>query len=296
MSTPIASGFIPPCLLRGASHEEYHADDFAEVPTLSASIAKIIANRSARHAYEKHPQLGGGENETTEAMSLGTIVHSLLLGAGPEIVKVDANDWRAKAAQEERKAIREAGQIPVLLKQYQEAEQIVKLARPQLAEQGIVLDGESEIVALWNEDSECGEVLCRGLLDHLRVSQGQIVDLKTSSDANPRQLGRKFVDFGYEVQAAAYTSAIEHIFPDLAGRVTFTFVFIETEAPYIVQRARASGTMRALGESKWRRAVEIWARALATGVWPAYSDAEVEIEAPSWALYQEDQIQEGSLL
>ena len=72
-----------------------------------------------------------------------------------------------------------------------------------------------------------------------------------------------------------------------ARRVQMQFVFAETKEPYAVTVAECAGSMEELGESRWRRAIEIWARCLKNDEWPGPADGVVRLEAPGWALARE---------
>ncbi len=91
---------------------------------------------------------------------------------------------------------------------------------------------------------------------------------------------------GYEIQAHAYTTAIERVRPDLAGRVQFVILFCEASTG-VITPAVLAGTMRELGQMKWRRAVNTWAQCQASGIWPGYATKPIHIHAPQWALESE---------
>src|SRR5690606_13896394 len=132
-----------------------------------------------------------------------------------------------KAAQEARDAAREAGKTPVLERKFAELDAAAKRIRANIASFGIELDGRSEGAIEWLEPGDVGEVLCRGMLDHLVLERATIIDLKTIRSADLRTCSRHAVELGYDIQAAAYTSAIEKLRPELAGRVDYLWLFVE---------------------------------------------------------------------
>lgn len=281
-----------PCVL-AMDPAEYHRDEFFDVPTLSASTATTIVTRSPLHAYLRHPRLGNAPRETTPAQERGTLVHSMVLGVGPRVAVIEANDYRTKAAQEARDAAREAGDIPMLSREWDDVQAMVSAIQANIQALGFTLDGESEAVALWEEQSQAGPVKVRGMMDHLFLEQGIVLDLKTCRNAHPSEIAKHMIRYGYDVQWAAYTSALRHLRPDLAGREQMLFLFVESEAPYCVTPCKPDGSMRELGEARWARAVETWSRCLESGRWPAYSDVVMDIAAPAWALQQEEMEGEG---
>ncbi len=262
--------------------EEYFAEP-CSMPALSASIAQVLDTQSPLHAWSRHPKFGGVSRPPTKALDNGSLSHALLLGTGKEIEVVDAKNWTTNAAKALRDAAREAGKLPVLAEDYAEAKKTADILRQRFADLGIALDGESEATALWTETTRGGaKVQCRGMLDHKKLPV--IYDIKSIRSADLGTCQRHIDTYGYAIQRAAYVSAIERIRPDLAGRVDFIFVFYELAAPHAVTPVRLSGAFRALGERKWRAAVERWERCLRTNQWPAYADEIVEIEPPPWAL------------
>jgi len=265
-------------------HAEYLAD--ASGPRLSASLAHLMLSKSPRHAWAAHPLLGGiAPEEPSEEQRRGTLLHKLLLGAGQEIHVVDALDWRTKSAREERDAAEDEGRQPVLLPVFERATEAAIALRGSLLDLGFVL-GETghytEQVAAWEE----GGVNCRARIDlRSKMQPGVIADLKIVRSANPATFGRAMIAFGLDVQHAAYVSAVEHLIPELAGRVRMEFLLCEPFPPYAVCRVRPAGSMRSLGQSKWARAVKQWGECMASGKWPGYGVAEVE--APTWALTED---------
>lgn len=264
--------------------DEYHADP-CPVPSLSASIANELIGRSALHAYTRHPRLGGVPRAPKKHFDAGTLAHKILLGAGAEIEIIEAADYKTNVAKAARDAARKVGKIPALVDDYAEALESAKMLRMRFESYGIKLTGHSEVAAFWHETATNGNpVLCRGMFDHLSLDDGTIYDLKSCRSAHPAACQRHADSYGYAVQRAAYTSALEKARPELAGRTDFVFVFFELEAPWVVTPVRMDGTFRALGEARWRRAVDAWERCLRENRWPAYVDTITDMAAPPWAV------------
>lgn len=272
----------------------YHADP-CERPSLSSSLAHTLATQSPRHAWLRHPRLGGGTNrKPTSSMNEGTLAHKLLLGAGKEVVIVKADDFKTKAAQVTRDAAIAAGQVPVIEKAYDAARSVALLLAKKLSEEhGIRLIGRSEVVSVWEEDHEIGPVLVRSMLDHLVESSGVIYDLKKIVSADPETCERHAYDYGYDIQAHAYQRGIERLKPSLAGRSDFVFLFFELEPPHCITPLRPDGMFRELGRRRWTRAVNSWAQCLRDDRWPEYSAQAKTIGVRPWALQREEQYQDG---
>jgi len=270
----------------------YHADP-CPTPSLSASVASELIRRSPLHAWLKHPRLGNARRESTPEMTRGTLIHATVLGKGAEGIRfLSFDNYRTKAAQEARDEALQLGFTPVLEKEADDAIKVASDIRDALKAAGLVLDGISEAVAQWTEDTPAGPVACRGMLDHVKPHAGQVIDLKTCRSAHPKAIKAHIRDYGYGVQASAYTSAMEKVYPDLAGRIDYVWVFIEELPPGARSRvtitvARPDGAMRELGRRQWGRACETWARCLRDDCWPAYTTGGVMVSPDQWEIDEE---------
>lgn len=271
-------------LVLGMSAETYHSDP---VPiSLSASIATLMVNECPALAHHRHPRLGGAKKEESESTERGSLIHELILGTGKGIVEVDAADFRTKAAREARDSARAQGKVPVIASRKRFLDIAVARLQEQFAELGVSLEGShKEAVLLWTETADDGtEVQCRGMTDALWPNAYRLIDLKTCDTAHPKTCARKCIDFGYDIQHAAYTSAVRKIWPESAGRERMQFVFAEYDEPYIVTPADLDGSLRELGERKWRKAINVWAECIKSDCWPGYVTGTAHLSAPPWAL------------
>ena len=130
---------------------EYHADPCPE-PSLSASVARTLMERSPLHAWMKHPKLGGQQEERPASkMSLGTAAHSVILqGSWDSIGFIDADSFRTKAARRERDQIIASGGTPLLEKDRGTIEAMVAAFEPGAS--GIDRSGfETERTLIWQD-------------------------------------------------------------------------------------------------------------------------------------------------
>lgn len=258
------------------SIDEYHALD-----AFSSSVAKVVLARSPAHAR------AGMRKKPTKLMERGDIIHRLVLGKGREFAPIQASDWRTKAAQQARDAAREQGLVPVLVEDLEEYCVAAESIRVQLADRGIVLDGQSEQAITWVEHTEFGDVTCKGLLDHVWPDIGLGLDLKITEDASPSSIERTSENLGYGIQWAAYTRGLAALDPDLAGRAALGFVFCEPFEPNAINIAEPDGPFQELGTRRWLRAVRLWAECVARNHWPTYGNHVNPLSCPSWALARE---------
>lgn len=276
---------------------DIYRNDPCDRPSLNASTAKLIVSRSLAHAWSAHPRGANHRRDPSAAMEAGSLLDSLLLGGEGDLVELPATMPDAKgamvptndkvllgSAKEWREKQMAAGKQPVRKEDLRYAKQAAEAIKENFAEQGVLLSGQHQLTLVWDEDSTSGPVRCRARLDHWRGDCATIFDLKKAENAHPEKVARTMVELGYSIQRATYVSAVEHLMPELAGRVRMLFLFAETEPPYATLVAHPAGTMRALGDYHWRRAVEAWGAAIASGKFPGYAPGEVEIAAPEWAM------------
>lgn len=284
---------LPRARILEVTPAEYYADPCA-VPSLTQSIAHVLLEQSPAHAWAAHPRLGNASRDSSRAQDEGTLIHALLLGRGAEIEIIDAPDFRTNRARELRDNAQAEGRLPVLRDKHDQAVEIADELRARI--QAFGLDpaaGEHELAIEWIEDGDADDVVCRGLIDIVDLDLGRILDVKKIRSADPRTCSRHAIEYGYATQHAAYTSAVEKLRPDLVGRVDFLFVFVELEPPYAVVPCRPDGALREIGHRRWSRAIRTWERCLRANDWPAFTREITTLEAPPWAIAEEER--HGSL-
>lgn len=260
----------------------YHADDFADQPTLNASIANLLCTATPRHAYEAHPRLNPNyERVEDDKFSIGTVVHALLLQGIECAVVIDAPDYRKKATQEERDTARATGHVPLLVGQWERVQAMVTAAREQLAahtaEPTPFTDGTPEQTLVWEDQG----VLCRARIDWLHDDHQAIDDLKTNGrSAEPaRWSERTLFDLHGDIQAVMYRRAAKAVF---GVEPEFRFIVIETEPPHLLSVVSPGPDVLALGEKKVDYALALWRRCLDRNEWPGYPDRVCFAELPAW--------------
>lgn len=280
------------------SEKEYHADPCA-VPSLSQSIAHTLVSQSPLHAWAQHPRLGklanaddddseGATEKEKWAITAGKVIHKLLLGKGAAIEVLDVKDYRTNYAKEARDAAKAAGRIPIKAHQYQELVDASDYVREQLRDLGFELTGESEIAFEWQEDGECGPVICRGQLDHVHLDRPQIVDVKKIRSAHPDMISRRIYEHGHDIQDTAYRRAVGKYLGVDPMAVDFVFLFMEENPPYAITPVRLPPSFLEIGRQRWDRAILMWERCLRNNRWPDYADGRViQIEPQPWVLTRE---------
>lgn len=271
---PTVPGALPPARVLDVTPEQYH-----KLPGLSASRAIALINDSPFHC--KH-LIDHGDQKPTKEMDLGKVVHRMVLGKGADYACLPYDDWRTKAAQQSRKETREAGLVPLTLVQHSQCEEVSAAVKAAIAELGIEMCGQSEVAVEWFE----GDVQCRNMFDHVNFETGEILEIKTTGDANPVRFERRAEELGYRISAAAYIRSLLAHRPELNGRIRYTFLVVEIEPPYAVYPPEPDHLFLETGERDWLQAVATWRQCLATGRWPGYQDFK-SISRPQWKLRQE---------
>ncbi len=287
----LAPGFYDSDEIRAA----YHSDPCPE-PSLSRSVAYEIVTRTPGHARVMHPRLNPDHEEThDEKFDIGSAAHKLILGKGRGVHIIDAKDYRTDAAKFARDTARGRGMVPMLTHQYKDAEKLVDAFNAQLGNFGLadILSedtGRSEVVAAWR-DPVGG--WCRVMFDRLQRNLA-IWDVKTTKvDITEETLGRHCASMHYEFQNAFYERGLEHLFPEMKGRVEFGLIFVEVNEPFAIMPVRLPRDALAKGRHMVAKAMERWAEAKRDGVWPMYSGQVRTVEYPPWEIaeftdYQED--------
>jgi len=285
----------------------YHADSVGDVPTLSRGVATRIVEKSLLDAFTFHPRLGGEVEEIGEQkqknLDAGNVNHSMILGSGQAYQVADGyDDWKTKAAQGLKSAIRAAGKIPLLPKDHEKHCNIFNHVAPKILAVIGRIPAEAEMTALWEEWTE-GEDLaapiaratrCKTRIDipmldfpgaTVRGTWGDIVlrpgawvfDLKGAKDVGPRW-ERNGDPIGLDIQAYLHVHALEVLIPELAGRVSFADIVFQTCSPWDVVVLPWPESALELGKMRWERAVKAWAGAMASGVWPGMGGRSIEVK------------------
>lgn len=246
-----------------------------------------MIERSPLHAWQAHRLLGGGTGGTsTDAQNVGKVLEALVFnqpveGEGSAFAILNFDDFRTNAAKEARDDALARDKTPLLKREYEVHIAAGVIIKKRLADQGVVFEGgEYQKRVEWT----CGltGANCKGFIDY--YVPGVIWDLKCVADASPRKVQRSFVDYGWDIQHAAYVDAIETLEPELAGRVQMLYAFAETEPPYAVHVYQPDGMMRELGENKWHEAKRRWVECLETNNWPGYFSGIKQITPLPWQM------------
>lgn len=263
-------------------------DEYFSHPALSCSGAKKLLPPSCPALF-RHEQLHGRPSKAS--FDLGHAAHKAVLGVGAPLQLVEADDWRTKAAKEQRETAYATGAIPLLTREWDQLQQMAAVLRthPIAAELFDPERGRPE-QSLFRIDPETGVEL-RARLDWLPVAEnGRMVlaDYKTARSAEPGAFARAAASFGYHQQAAFYMDMVTAL--GLAEEVGFVFIVQETTAPYLVSVIELDAEAVMVGRLKNRQAIDLYAKCAADDVWPGYTDGVELVSLPKWATYDLEDI------
>lgn len=267
MSIATEQGIVP-----DLDENLYHAHE-----ALSQSQMKVLLDCPAKYKWSlTHPQ------PHRDVFDLGHAIHGKILGVGLDVVQVDADSWRGKAAQEAKAAARAEGKVPLLAADVAKVDAIAESVLAHRAARAILeAPGTYEESMFWT-DPETG-VQCRGRVDKrtaLADGTPALVDLKSTADASPAGFAKSVWNFGYHMQRGTYTAGHEAITGETPG---FYFIAVEKEPPHLVGVYVLDATAIYRGEQMYRDALDLYVRCTEADYWPGYADEITELASPRWA-------------
>lgn len=258
--------------------EQYHAD----LTSISSTglRAMLPPGCPAQFNYDRHhPQPPKRE------FDLGNAVHAAVLGKGTDFVEIDYPNYLKADARTQRDDAYDAGLIPLLPKEKEQVDAMAAAIRRH-RDAGPLLTpgvGVAEQSIYWT-DPKTG-VRCRVRPDWLivRPDLAAIVDLKTTTDANPVACSKAIAAYSYHQQGALYVDGVYAAYdpPD----VRFYFVFISKKAPYLITVRELADQDQDIGRARNDKALRDYADCLATDEWPDWTGPVTEIPQlgmPTW--------------
>lgn len=275
MSRPVIT---VPGLYPDIDEDWYHADP-VEGGSLSVSGAKLLLQAPAKYDWARRHG-----SRSSDAMKLGTVVHSMVLGKGQEIAVLDFDDRRTKAYKEAEAEAVALGLLPVLRKDYDEAKAIADALLTHPTAGGLLSDGDAEVSMFW-QDPEFG-IWLRGRCDYMTLFGGQqvIVDVKKTKDASPEGFAKSVYEYGYHRQDPHYREGWAAILGCDWQDIDFVFAVVEPEPPYLVATYRIKPEHADLGREQNRIARERFRDCMKADRWPGYSEEIEDLELPVYGV------------
>lgn len=260
----------------GMPADQYHAT----AALSSGGVRTLIQRCAAAYWYESPFNPVAVPPEEKTLFDVGTAAHLAILERdtiAERVAWLPYDDFRTKAAQQERDAARTLGKIP-LLEKHAEILWGVEAAIEANPTAAATFDGGvTERSVFFDVDG----VPSKARFDHL----GDVVltDLKTTTSAHPEAFARKVAQMGYHQQAAWYLDAAR-----AAGArpTTFRFVVVESAPPYLTAVYDLAPAAIEWGRMLNAKAVELFQQCRATNTWPGYPTEPQVIDLPSWLHFQ----------
>jgi hypothetical protein len=106
-----------------------------------------------------------------------------------------------------------------------------------------------------------------------------IPDYKTAEDASTEAFTRSVANYGYDMQAGAYTDAAELL---LNVDPVFVFIVQERTPPYLVNVIQLDDPWLKAGRARNAWASRVYAECTRNNRWPGYGDAVEVVHPPTW--------------
>jgi hypothetical protein len=270
---------VPGVGVHDLTDDEYFTGELARTSLSSTGVRELLVCPAKFRHNQQHPR------PPKRTFDVGHAAHQLVLGAGPELVVIEAEEWRSKAVKEEVEAVRARGAVPLRPSDWLAVVEMAKALTSHPLAPKLLTRGQPEKTLIWRDEKT--DVLCRAKADYLRADG--IVDYKTCDRADTDSLTRTVHGWGYYAQAAWYLRGMWAALPRVSTDVPFfAFVAQEKDAPYLVHVFQLSDRALTYGDRRCDEALEKYRDCVAADEWPGYPcDDITEIDLPGWVRTEE---------
>lgn len=239
----------------------------------------------ARSPLHYRHALDAEERPDTAALKLGRAVHVAVLE--PELFASLYVVWEGgrRAGKAWDAFVEENAATEILTQcEYDQCVAIQRAVRRHPIAAELLSGGRSEVTLQWDHRipaaGDMPEIVtpCKGRADYVGAA---LVDLKTTRDASPDAFGREAWRLQYHAQLAFYHDGLKAMG---RGSLPVRIVAIEKEPPYAVAIYVVTDYLLEVGRQEYTALLSSldWWRS--RGCWPAYSDGEMELTLPRWAV------------
>ncbi|MEV0247919.1 PD-(D/E)XK nuclease-like domain-containing protein [Nocardia sp. NPDC050712] len=271
-----------PGLYDAVPEEVYHADRGSLSSSGARKLLPPYSPASFRWMQDSPP-------ERRDYFDVGHAAHSLVLGVGAPIHEVRHEDWRSKAAREEREECYAEGSTPLLSHDYSAVRAMAAAVRAHPLAGALLSRGLAEQSG-YHIDPATG-VMLRFRPDYItetRDGRKLIVDYKSSRSADPRAFAASAARYGYHQQQPWYSEGLQAVL-DLDYEPDLLFVVQDKNPPYLVSVIGLEEHDIQRGRELNRRAIDIFAECHTTGEWPGYPNEIHYLSLPKWSAYQDEE-------
>ena len=264
-------------IYEGVSLDEYLSWPYVDHSCLTAGMRSMAHLKAAMD----------NPREPTEAMQLGTLIHTAALEPGAvadryvvmppfenEIRRPDGSAYaNVKATRQYKDRVAEfreanADKEIVTSEQHEIVTSVCQsLLEHKRAREWLGAEGPVEVSIVWDEPTT--GVRCKGRIDKWIKGDAKIIDLKTTVDASAAETA--IAKFRYHRQMAMYRDGLWL----LTGTDCWpALIFVETARPWAVRAALLSPNALKLGYREYRQLLEQYAECRKSDSWPAYADPD----------------------
>lgn len=230
---------------------------------LRFSRLRLMGRSAAHYAAYEEPD--------TSSMEVGTAADRLVFGTGPVLAYPGA---QRRGQAYELFCADNPGALILTQKDAAKAFGIAEAVAACNDAARLLTCGVAQQTMLWNFQGRP----CRGTPD-VR-GEGYLADLKTGETSDPRRFAWKLRTFAYHAQMAWYESGVQFSGVAPAPITNSYIVAVEQAPPHVVTVFRLTDRAIELGARLWRTWFEQLMVCEASGDFPPYSQAIVELDLP----------------
>jgi len=260
-------------------------EDYVRDPVPDGSLSNSEAKHlmppegcPARFRWEKDHK-----RPTKRVFEIGTAAHALVLGTGPELVEIDAENWRTDKAKQDAEDARADGMVPLLPHEYRMVQDMAAALRAHPVASALFSPerGDAEQSLFWI-DGPTG-MYRRARLDHLPYPTSArmiLSDYKTCAKADAVSAAKTLHNLGYARQAATYLDGVQAL-GHADAEAMYVICFQEKQPPYLVHIFEVDAMALTIARDQNRAALELYARCVAEDRWPGWEDVDL-LGVPGW--------------
>jgi hypothetical protein len=274
--------------------------DYLAIKALSNTPLRAIVDECPRAAWFASHLNPNPVRKQSDAMSLGTVAHGLLLeGSLDKLVVIDPLDhpaektgnipdgWTNKSIRAARDDAIAAGKCPLLPEAYEAVRSMVTVAldfigalqhtEPAIWRAFQPGGGMSEVTMVWQEGADIGKLRT----DRISGDYSVVVDYKTSAmSVEPDRWGRtQMANLGHDFGAAWYRRGIKAA---TGQDATYVYLCQEVESPFLCSLVGLDPARMAFGDEKVAAALKLWEQCVRTGQWDGYPNRVCYPEMNQW--------------
>lgn len=274
--------------------------DYHKHPAIGASGLRLINEAPAKY-YSAYVDPDRPEREETDAMKLGSLLHTAMLephkfddrySAMPEGLTRQSKEGKALHA-----FIIESGKTPIkqddatlaktvsgIFSQHPLIQDVMALN--PIIEQSFTVDIDGIAVKIRPDIflEPCKEYPNSLIIDPKSTQGSTLIDENKRIDgATPFEFAKSINRFEYWLQSALYAQAIKIIY-ELPELPPFIWFAQETKPPYLNKPYRATDTIQTYGWEECQRLLAIYRKCRDTDTWPGYGAEIEDAELPGWKM------------